>query len=155
MWYISPVRDTHTFTHTHTHTHTDTHTHSHTHTQPHTHTATPTPTHTHLRTWRGYWCVYNKVMECLCGEIKPSTALLTSSHAHTRTHTHTHTHTYTHTHTRTHTHTNKHKDLLDPHSLFYYVSTVNPFLPTGQFFVPKLIILIQCLIDISIFKVLF
>ena len=31
----------------------------------------------------------------------------------------------------------------------------NPFLPTGQLFAPKLIILIKCLIDILFFKVLF
>ena len=28
---------------------------------------------------------------------------------------------------------------------------LNPFLPTGQFFAPKLIILIKCLIDILFF----
>ena len=31
----------------------------------------------------------------------------------------------------------------------------NPFLPTGQFFAPKLIILVKCLIDVLFFKVLF
>ena len=31
----------------------------------------------------------------------------------------------------------------------------NPFYPTGQFFAPKLIIFIKCLIDILFFKVLF
>ena len=34
-------------------------------------------------------------------------------------------------------------------------SIINPFLPAGQFMAPKLIILIQCLIDILFFKVLF
>ena len=33
--------------------------------------------------------------------------------------------------------------------------TLNPFLPTGQFLAPKLIVLIKCLIDILFFKVLF
>ena len=32
---------------------------------------------------------------------------------------------------------------------------INPFLPTGQFMAPKLIILVKCLIDILYFKVLF
>ena len=32
---------------------------------------------------------------------------------------------------------------------------INPFLPTGQFLAPKLIILVKCLIDILFFKVLF
>ena len=36
-----------------------------------------------------------------------------------------------------------------------YISSINPFLPTGQFMAPKLIILIKCLIDILSFKVLF
>ena len=31
---------------------------------------------------------------------------------------------------------------------------LNSFLPTGQFFAPKLIILIKCLIDILFFKVM-
>ena len=35
------------------------------------------------------------------------------------------------------------------------VQKINPFLPTGQFMAPKLIILIKCLIDILFFKVLF
>ena len=33
----------------------------------------------------------------------------------------------------------------------YYI---NPFLPTGQFLTPKVIIIIKCLIDILLFKVL-
>ena len=33
--------------------------------------------------------------------------------------------------------------------------SINPFLPTGQFMAPKLIILIKCLIDVLFFKVLF
>ena len=36
-----------------------------------------------------------------------------------------------------------------------YEMVINPFLPTGQFMAPKLIILIKCLIDILFFKVLF
>ena len=32
---------------------------------------------------------------------------------------------------------------------------INPFLPTGQFMAPKLIILTKCLIDVLFFKVLF
>ena len=39
--------------------------------------------------------------------------------------------------------------------LYPYIFFFNPFLPTGQFFAPKLIILIKCLIDILFFKVLF
>ena len=32
---------------------------------------------------------------------------------------------------------------------------INPFLATGQFMAPELIILIKCLIDVLFFKVLF
>ena len=35
------------------------------------------------------------------------------------------------------------------------LQVINPFLPTGQFFAPKLIILIKCLINVLFFKVLF
>ena len=35
------------------------------------------------------------------------------------------------------------------------VDRYNPFLPPGQFMAPKLIILIKCLIDVLLFKVLF
>ena len=38
---------------------------------------------------------------------------------------------------------------------FYSTIGINPFLPTGQFLAPKLIILIKCLIDVLFFKVLF
>ena len=35
------------------------------------------------------------------------------------------------------------------------LTLINPFLPAGQFFAPKLIILMKCLIEILFFKVLF
>ena len=38
---------------------------------------------------------------------------------------------------------------------FNFELTFNPFLPTGQFMAPKLIISIKCLIDVLFFKVLF
>ena len=45
-----------------------------------------------------------------------------------------------------------HKCWLDWKGLY---RLINPFLPTGQFLAPKLIILMKCLIDILFFKVLF
>ena len=41
------------------------------------------------------------------------------------------------------------------HWFIIMIIIINPFLPTGQFLVPKLIILIKCLNNILFFKVLF